>query len=104
MNNDDINVLQRKQERWDGEMGGGGDEYSFVEAGKRCVKWISRRVTERVEGERTRYKAPNGGNSKLSKRKNALSLSFSFSLSLLSVVKEEDSSFKGSIAIIASLL
>lgn len=45
MNNDDINVLQRKQERWDTRI---------LLSRRENVKWISRRVAERVESERTK--------------------------------------------------
>lgn len=45
MNNDDINVLQRKQEGWDTRI---------LLSRRENVKWISRRVAERVESERTK--------------------------------------------------
>lgn len=66
VNNDDINVLQRKRAR---ERERGARRF-FCRTGKRCVKWISRRVTERVKGERARYKASHDENSKLSRHKD----------------------------------
>lgn len=69
VNNDDINVLQWKEERERRE----GTRISFVEMRKRCVKWISRRVTGekgwKVNGRG--YKGSHGENSKLLKHRDA---------------------------------
>lgn len=70
MNNDDINVLQRKRESARAKERDKTRGF-FCRDEERCVKWISRRVTEGVEGERARYKASYGGNSKLSRHKVA---------------------------------